>query len=107
MPPELTLRIVRIFVRDWERAVPFYTETLGLAVASRSDAFGWLQLDTGAAQLALERVAEPGDGDELVGRFLGVSLAVADVAASYARRRPSSASSSSTSSCGMRAPKVA
>lgn len=87
MPPELELRVVRIFVRDWPRAVAFYTGTLGIPLASRSDDFGWAQLDTGAAQLALERVA-PGqhEGEErLSGRFVGASLAVADLDACYAR----------------------
>jgi predicted enzyme related to lactoylglutathione lyase len=49
---------------------------------------GWAQLDTGAAQLALGRVA-PGDaeGETLAGRFVGVSLAVADVDAAHTRLR--------------------
>lgn len=83
---ELRLIVVRVFVRDWERAIRFYTETLGIALASRHDAFGWAELDTGEAKLALERVAA-GDAEHeaLVGRFLGVSLAVADVHAAHDR----------------------
>ena len=86
MAPALALRFVRIFVRDWPRAVAFYSDTLGIPLASRSDDFGWAQLDTGAAQLALERVPpdEP-EGEQLVGRFVGASLAVDDLEACYAR----------------------
>jgi catechol 2,3-dioxygenase-like lactoylglutathione lyase family enzyme len=81
-----SLAVVRVFVRDFERALAFYTETLGMPLAHGSD--GWAQLDTGAAQLALERVG-PGeaDGEALLGRFVGVSLAVADVDAVHARLR--------------------
>jgi catechol 2,3-dioxygenase-like lactoylglutathione lyase family enzyme len=79
-----SLAVVRVFVRDFERALAFYTETLEMPLAHAAD--GWAQLDTGSAQLALERVA-PGDaeGEALAGRFLGVSLAVSDVDAVYAR----------------------
>lgn len=80
---ECRLTIVRIFVRDLERALGFYTETLGIPLALRNDEFGWAQLATGQAQLALERL-EPARGEEaLLGRFLGVSLAVADIHATY------------------------
>jgi lactoylglutathione lyase len=80
------LSVVRVFVTDWERAVRFYTETLGIPLASRNDAAGWAQLATGECQLALERV-DPSDaeGRALVGRFLGVSLEVPDVLATYER----------------------
>lgn len=73
---------VRIFVTDWERAINFYSKTLGMAVAHRSDEWGWAQLATGEGQLALERV-DPSDeeGRELVGRF--VSLEVPDIFATY------------------------
>ena len=79
------LYAVRIFVTDWERAVRFYTETLGIPTSFRSDEDGWLQLATGEGQLALER-ADPDDAEStaLVGRFLGTSLRVEDVRATYA-----------------------
>jgi predicted enzyme related to lactoylglutathione lyase len=81
---DFALAVVRIFVSDWERAIHFYTETLGIPTSYRSDEYGWAELDTGAAKLALERVA-PGDteGQSLTGRFVGVSLRVADVDATY------------------------
>jgi predicted enzyme related to lactoylglutathione lyase len=74
------LNVLRIFVTDWERALQFYTETLGIPTTYRSDEMGWAQLDTGDGQLALERVApDDEEGNSLVGRFLGVSLEVDDI----------------------------
>jgi predicted enzyme related to lactoylglutathione lyase len=83
-----SLVIVRILVRDFDRALAFYTQTLAMPLALAAD--GWAQLETGVAQLALERVA-PGDPESaaLIGRFVGVSLAVADVDAACARLRRS------------------
>jgi catechol 2,3-dioxygenase-like lactoylglutathione lyase family enzyme len=80
---ECRLSIVRVFVRDFERALRFYTGTLGIPLALRSDEYGWAQLATGQAQLALERLDPASGEDALLGRFLGVSLAVADVYATY------------------------
>jgi catechol 2,3-dioxygenase-like lactoylglutathione lyase family enzyme len=81
------LIIVRVFVRDFDRALDFYSNVLGMKVALRAEHFDWAQLDTGAAQLAIERVRpEQGDDeadDALVGRFVGVSLAVDDIDATY------------------------
>ena len=78
------LSVVRVFVTDWHRAVRFYTETLEMPLAFRSDEFGWAQFDTGEGQIALERV-DPSDaeGRALVGRFVGVSLQVPDILATH------------------------
>lgn len=86
---DFELYAVRVFVTDWERAVRFYTETLGIPAVFRSDEMGWMQLATGQGQLALERVragAEapyPGSEEPLVGRFVGVSLRVDDIHHAY------------------------
>ena len=78
------LSIVRIFVTDWDRALHFYTELLGIPTTLRNDDAGWAQLATGQAQLALERVDPDDDeGRGLVGRFLAASLRVGDVRATY------------------------
>lgn len=78
------LFVVRIFVTDWEQALNFYTEALGIPTTFRSDEMGWAQLDTGEGQLALERVRpDDREGRELVGRFLGASLQVEDIDAVY------------------------
>jgi predicted enzyme related to lactoylglutathione lyase/quercetin dioxygenase-like cupin family protein len=87
---DFELRYVRVFVRDFERALRFYSETLGLEVAYRSDELGWAELATGSARLALER-ARP-EADDRVGRFVGVSLAVDDLTATYERLRGRGAS---------------
>ena len=42
---ECRLSIVRVFVRDFERALRFYTETLGIPLALRSDAFSAAAID--------------------------------------------------------------
>jgi predicted enzyme related to lactoylglutathione lyase len=86
---DYALCVVRIFVTDWERALRFYHETLGMPVAFRSDELGWAELATGDAHLALERVQPgfeapvPGSEEPLVGRFVGVSLRVADIELAY------------------------
>ena len=84
------LYVVRVFVTDWERAIRFYTETLGIPAAFRCDEMGWAQLDTGEASLALERTDPSGEppyrgieDEDLVGRFVGVSLTVEDIGKTY------------------------
>ena len=81
---EYKLFAVRVFVTDWDRAIHFYSETLGMPVAFRSDEIGWAQMATGEGQLALERV-DPSDqeGQALIGRFVGVSLQVSDILMTY------------------------
>ncbi len=75
---------VRIFVTDWERAIRFYTETLGIPSTYRSDELGWAQLATGEGQLALERAApDDPEAQALVGRMLCVSLRVPDIQSAY------------------------
>lgn len=77
---QFKLFAVRVFVTDWERAMRFYTETLGIPTTFRSDEMGWAQLATGEGQLAIERVdASDEELGALVGRFVGASLAVDDI----------------------------
>lgn len=97
--PEYVLTLVRVFVTDLARSVRFYSETLGMPLTLRDDELGWAQLDTGATQLALERVSAKADerkggrgdagdaepGESLVGRFLAISLAVRDIDAIHHR----------------------
>ena len=77
------LYVVRVFVSDFERALTFYTEKLGMGVAFRSDEMGWAQLDTGEANLGIERVEPGADEEGLVGRYVGVSLSVDDIEKAY------------------------
>ena len=78
------LYAVRIFVSDWDRALEFYRDTLGMPVAFESADLGWAQLDTGECTLAVER-SDPEDPEtkDLVGRFVGVSLQVPDIDVTY------------------------
>ena len=77
---DYTLNTVRIFVSDWQQAVAFYADTLGMECVFQSAEMGWAQFAAGTATLGIERVL-PGDseGAELVGRFVGVSLEVTDI----------------------------
>ena len=46
-PIDYSLYAVRIFVSDWERALSFYTEKLGMKLLGRFDDMGWAELDAG------------------------------------------------------------
>ena len=75
---------VRIFVRQWPEACAFYGDTLGLTERFRSDEFGWAEYDLGGPCFGIERVQpDDGEGEALVGRFVGVSLQVEDIYAVY------------------------
>lgn len=82
--PVLTLRLktVRIYVGDFAAAFTFYAETLGLPVVTGAADGAYALFDTGAAQLAVERIPpnHPAYGD-LVGRFAGVSFMVPNLTA--------------------------
>jgi predicted enzyme related to lactoylglutathione lyase len=82
--PVLRLHTARLYAGDFAAAFAFYAETLGLKVVSGEAGGSYAQFDTGAAQLGLERIApnHPAYG-ELVGRFAGLSFAVADLGAFY------------------------
>ncbi|HMK90510.1 MAG TPA: VOC family protein [Methylocystis sp.] len=76
---------VRVFVDDLEAARRFYADTLGLKPLwdYKDIAIGF---DVGQAPLIVELVgrdADPED-DEVVGRFVGLSLQVDDISAVYA-----------------------
>lgn len=75
------LSVVRVFALDWERSVDFYQNKMGLPVRFSDAQAGWAEFDIGGPGLAVERV-QPEDADEesLTGRFLGISLEVADIA---------------------------
>ena len=86
--PKYRLYAVRIFVRDWRGALEFYSKTLGMPVAYANEAMGWAQLGAEGGNLALERIDPTNpESHELLARFLGVSLEVADIAATYAELR--------------------
>ncbi len=87
--PTYELYAVRIWVTDWKRALDFYAKTLGMTVGFANEDMGWAEITfPSGGRLGLERV-EPADPEarESVGRFVGVSLSVPDVAAAYAELR--------------------
>jgi len=76
---DLKISACRIFVPDVSAVLPFYRDTLGLAVRAAADDGGFAVLDAGI-MLILEPV---GDEPGLAGRFSGVSIEVSDIAAAY------------------------
>lgn len=82
------LYAVRIFVTDWRRALDFYSRTVGLPVGFADERMGWAELTPDGGRIGLERAAaEDPESRELVGRFVGVSLQVPDIAATYTELR--------------------
>ena len=83
---DMKLYAVRVFVRDWESACTFYESKLGLTAKFRDDGMGWAEFDVGGPSLAVERVrADDPETEALIGRFVGVSLEVADIYETYDR----------------------
>lgn len=80
----MKLYAVRIFVRRWAQACDFYRDNLGLVERVRDDEMGWAEYDLDGPCFGLQRVdANDQEVQELVGRFVGVSLQVEDIQASY------------------------
>jgi predicted enzyme related to lactoylglutathione lyase len=70
--PDYKLAYVRVFVSDFERAVRFYGETVGMTIDQRFDEWRFCQFATGEGKLAIE-ASEPGEDNEETGpRFLAV-----------------------------------
>ncbi len=81
------LYAARIFVEDWESAMDFYENVLGLNSQFKDGASGWAQMEVGEdVYLGIERL-ERHDPEfkELVGRFVGISLLVEDIDKTYSR----------------------
>lgn len=78
------LYAIRVFSHQWEAAVAFYRDVIGLPLTFSSEASGWAEFDVGGASLAVER-CDRGDPEAagLVGRFVGVSLQVSDIEQVY------------------------
>lgn len=75
----MKLAAIRLFVHELAAARRFYESTLGLRVQHAADDYCVFEL--GGPTLVLERVDPdaPEDEQALVGRFSGVSFAVADI----------------------------
>lgn len=74
----------RVFCFNWKECVSFYKETLGLPVKFENEDMGWAEFDIGGMSLAIER-QDPNiqEAESLVGRFVGISLQVANIEEIY------------------------
>lgn len=79
-----TLYAVRVFSHEWDATTAFYETTVELPCKFKNAEMGWAEFELGSAALAVERMAadDPEAGD-LVGRFVGISLEVPDILATY------------------------
>ena len=75
------LYAVRVFSFKWQESFDFYKDAVGLPVGFVDAELGWAQFDLGGPCLGLER-CNPDDSEtrDLVGRLVGVSIAVDDIA---------------------------
>lgn len=80
----MKLYAVRIFSTQWDSALAFYRDQVGLPVYFVDDQLGWAQFDLGGAYLGLDR-CDPDDPEtaDLVGRYAGVSIEVDDLNQAY------------------------
>jgi predicted enzyme related to lactoylglutathione lyase len=72
-----TIWYVNVFVSDFNQALTFYTEQLGLEVVRKDADFGYAAFATQGAGFAINAV-ESGQAD-LVGRHTGIGWGVADL----------------------------
>jgi len=79
----MELNSVRVFVRDLESAMQFYSEKLGLAIKADGSPYGYCVFKAGRTELVVETVADDAPEEEraLVGRFTGLSFTVQDAEA--------------------------
>jgi catechol 2,3-dioxygenase-like lactoylglutathione lyase family enzyme len=83
----MKIGFVKVFVTDLEKSLRFYTETLGMEL-DYADGKDWAQFKSGDdVSLAIERCAADRSvlGSRLVGRLVGVTLMVDDIADTYER----------------------
>lgn len=75
---------VRIFSFKWEESLRFYEDAVDLPLFYINSDFGWAQFDLGGVYLGLEK-CDPNDPEskDLVGRFVGASLQVENIEATY------------------------
>ena len=74
---------VRIFVDDFAAAKAFYQDTLGLKANWCMDEVQAMGLDVGAEIIVEQEDPASNEGARLIGRFVGVSLQVDDIEATY------------------------
>ncbi len=76
--------LIRIFTSNWNEAVEFYRDVVGLPLSYIDEEIGWAQFDLDSIDLGLERCdAEEPECAALVGRFVGLSIEVEDIHSVY------------------------
>lgn len=78
------LYAIRVFSNDWDKSIAFYRDLVGFPLTFCDENLGWAQFDLGPAYMGLER-CNPDDPEskDLVGRFVGVSIEVEDIEATF------------------------
>lgn len=79
---DISVNYVNVFVSDYERALDFYRNVLGLTLLERDDEFGYASFATSGANMAVVRT-DPAQS-ELIGRHTGIGLMVEDLDGAYA-----------------------
>ena len=75
----LVVGYVNIFVANFDTALTFYRDTLGLTPTTVDPDFGYASFETGPASFAVTRADEP----ELIGRHTGIGFMVKDIDAAH------------------------
>ena len=84
----MKLYAIRVFVDDWDSACQFYEHVLNLPMKFKDSTLGWAEFDVGGPSLGIERIATGDEeGKNLIGRFLGISLQVDNIASTYEELR--------------------
>lgn len=81
MQHEMSLAAVRVFVSDIAGATQFYEQSIGLrpTVSAFDDGFAIFTLANGVDLILEEDMPDDEEDENLVGRFVGVSIAVAEI----------------------------
>jgi catechol 2,3-dioxygenase-like lactoylglutathione lyase family enzyme len=83
----MKIGFVKVFVTDLERSLDFYTNKLGMEL-DFTDKRNWAQFRSGEdISLGIERCEADHveHGSKIVGRFVGVTFMVDDIASTYER----------------------
>ena len=78
---------VTVYVFEFEDAVEFYRDRIGLPLRFMDEEFGYASFGTEAMGFAIARVDQDSEQASLVGRHTGVGLGVPDLAAAYSELR--------------------
>ena len=82
--PDYRLQAVRVFTRDFDKALAFYTSRVGLRPSAVEIEEEYAVFPVGEAVLVVEAVnPDNPEAEDLVGRFVGASLSVSNVQEFY------------------------